>query len=99
MQFVYKCPSSNPELDFTEFFFNRLYYKSAEELLKIYNDEVAIGPTNEIFQFILFLVLDRLFRKKIEESPIERVGKNSIKIKGKAKFLNGKLYYQQLQVI
>lgn len=52
------------------FFFNRLIFLEDQLFIQLYNREVEIGNTNEVFQVFYFMSMDRIFNRKFGKSPI-----------------------------
>lgn len=86
----YKGLSENEEINknIVNFFYTRLFYKSDDEIVRVYNKEYDINCENEKIQFLLFFMIDRIFRNRFDYSPIIVDSKNDeIELLGKVKFI------------
>lgn len=86
----YKGLSENEEINknIVNFFYTRLFYKSDEEIVRVYNKEYDINCENEKIQFLLFFMIDRIFRNRFDYSPIVIDFENDeIELLGKIKLL------------
>ena len=85
--------------EYLKYHYHRLFYEDVKELVVHYNKEVEIGMTGERLQILHFIMLDRLFLKKINESPIVINDDYTIKTRGKVYLSNSKLFYNKLKKV